>query len=212
MQAESINAANQVGLDRPVLVGHSYGAAVAIAYEMKHPQEIAGRRGDLADGASRAAALAAGPPRAAAPTFPLRSARLAVCRRGAGRKLRAVAGCDHAAAFMGGDVLAPAHAAKLSRALPFRSRAAAAAHPRRRRGCARDRTRSHAQRAPISDLQRARSRDRQRYRSGDESGYPCAPAGAAASQCDADDPAWSWTHAASFRQEHVVRLVDDLRG
>src|SRR3954467_12230034 len=42
MQAESINAANQVGLDRPVLVGHSYGAAVAIAYAMKHPQEIAG--------------------------------------------------------------------------------------------------------------------------------------------------------------------------
>jgi len=42
MQAESINAANQVGLDRPVLVGHSYGGAVAIAYAMKHPQEIAG--------------------------------------------------------------------------------------------------------------------------------------------------------------------------
>src|SRR5436305_12315153 len=42
MQAESINAANQVGLDRPVLVGHSDGAAVAIAYAMKHPQEIAG--------------------------------------------------------------------------------------------------------------------------------------------------------------------------
>jgi pimeloyl-ACP methyl ester carboxylesterase len=42
-QAESIrDAANIIGVARPVLVGHSYGAAVAIAYAMKHPQEVAG--------------------------------------------------------------------------------------------------------------------------------------------------------------------------
>jgi pimeloyl-ACP methyl ester carboxylesterase len=42
-QAESIrDAANQIGLKRPVLIGHSYGAAVAIAYAMTHPEEIAG--------------------------------------------------------------------------------------------------------------------------------------------------------------------------
>lgn len=42
-QAESIrDAASALGATRPVLVGHSYGAAVAIAYATKHPQEIAG--------------------------------------------------------------------------------------------------------------------------------------------------------------------------
>ena len=43
MQAESIrDGVNKLGLSRPVLVGHSYGAAVAVAYAMRHPQEIAG--------------------------------------------------------------------------------------------------------------------------------------------------------------------------
>jgi pimeloyl-ACP methyl ester carboxylesterase len=42
-QAASIrDAAKQMGLNRPVLVGHSYGGAVAMAYAMKHPDEIAG--------------------------------------------------------------------------------------------------------------------------------------------------------------------------
>jgi pimeloyl-ACP methyl ester carboxylesterase len=42
-QAESIrDAAKKIGLTRPVLVGHSYGAAVAMAYAINHLNEIAG--------------------------------------------------------------------------------------------------------------------------------------------------------------------------
>ena len=42
-QAQQIRAAvRQLGLHRPVILGHSFGAAVALAYGMLHPDEIAG--------------------------------------------------------------------------------------------------------------------------------------------------------------------------
>ncbi|MBV9396211.1 MAG: alpha/beta hydrolase [Methylobacteriaceae bacterium] len=42
-QADSIrDAASALGAARPVLVGHSFGAAVALAYAMRYPSEIAG--------------------------------------------------------------------------------------------------------------------------------------------------------------------------
>jgi pimeloyl-ACP methyl ester carboxylesterase len=42
-QADSIrDAASALGAARPVLVGHSFGAAVALAYAMRYPGEIAG--------------------------------------------------------------------------------------------------------------------------------------------------------------------------
>lgn len=36
------DAVRHLGLQRPVIVGHSFGAAVALAYGMLHPEEIAG--------------------------------------------------------------------------------------------------------------------------------------------------------------------------
>jgi pimeloyl-ACP methyl ester carboxylesterase len=36
------DAVRQLGLRRPVILGHSFGAAVALAYGMLHPEEIAG--------------------------------------------------------------------------------------------------------------------------------------------------------------------------
>ena len=42
-QAETLRAAvGALGLARPVLCGHSYGAAVALAYGLAHPEEVAG--------------------------------------------------------------------------------------------------------------------------------------------------------------------------
>ncbi|MGU3545829.1 alpha/beta fold hydrolase [Methylobacterium sp. A52T] len=35
-------AVRQLGLERPVILGHSFGAAVALAYGMLHPDEVAG--------------------------------------------------------------------------------------------------------------------------------------------------------------------------